>query len=100
MVVKGAIYVAFLLVPVLSFLTFSFFYSSKQITYLETPFGSVNITYDDYSIPCIFASSKLSAYFTLGYLHATNRLFSLHYNRASAYGILSEVIFNLILDIR
>jgi penicillin amidase len=52
----------------------------------------VNIFYDNYGVPHIFAQNAEDAYFALGYAHAQDRLFQMEMLRRAASGRLSEVL--------
>ena len=54
--------------------------------------GSVKIVYDDRAIPHIFAENIEDAYFTQGFLHASNRLWEMEFLARAAGGGLSEVL--------
>ena len=51
----------------------------------------VHVYRDTLGIPHIYASSSQDAYFALGYLHATDRLFEMEMFRRRASGTLAEV---------
>jgi penicillin amidase len=52
----------------------------------------VDVTYDDHSVPHIFASTWVDAARVLGYLHATDRLWHMDMNRRVASGTLAEIL--------
>ncbi len=52
----------------------------------------VEVLYDDYGVPHIYANNELDAYFALGYVHAQDRLFQMEMLRRAAAGRLSEVL--------
>ena len=54
--------------------------------------GPVKIVYDDRAIPHIFAENIEDAYFTQGFLHASNRLWEMEFLARAAGGGLSEVL--------
>ncbi|MFX1298045.1 MAG: penicillin acylase family protein [Promethearchaeota archaeon] len=54
--------------------------------------GTVTIQFDEYGIPHIDATTDHDLFFTLGYLHAYNRLFEMDIFRRAAAGRLSEII--------
>lgn len=87
--------VALLLVAVVAFL-FIFLQLQKPsydrtvtLTGLEK---EVEVQYDKFGVPHIYASSELDAYFALGYVHAQDRLFQMEMLRRAADGRLSEVL--------
>ena len=53
---------------------------------------------DRYGIPHIFAACTEDAYFALGYLHATDRLFQMELFRRRASGSLAEIFGRAALD--
>ncbi len=52
----------------------------------------VDVYYDTYGIPHIYAQNEEDAYFALGYVHAQDRLFQMEMLRRAAAGRLSEVL--------
>jgi len=52
----------------------------------------VEVHYDDYGIPHIYAQNEEDAYFALGYVHAQDRLFQMEMIRRVASGRLSEIL--------
>jgi penicillin amidase len=60
--------------------------------------ASVEIYRDIYGIPHIYAASTEDAYFALGYLHATDRLFQMELFRRRASGTLAEIFGRKFLD--
>ncbi len=52
----------------------------------------VELLYDDYGIPHIYAANEQDAYYALGYVHAQDRLFQMEMLRRAAGGRLSEVL--------
>jgi penicillin amidase len=53
--------------------------------------GAAEIYYEDNGVPHIQATSQLMAGFALGYTHATDRLWQMHFNRMLPLGRLSEM---------
>lgn len=53
---------------------------------------AVEVFYDDYGVPHIYAKNETDAYFALGYVHAQDRLFQMEMLRRAADGRLSEVL--------
>ncbi|HNP96160.1 MAG TPA: penicillin acylase family protein [Cyclobacteriaceae bacterium] len=87
--------VALLLVAVVAFL-FIFLQLQKPsydgtvtLTGLEK---EVEVQYDKFGVPHIYASGELDAYYALGYVHAQDRLFQMEMLRRAADGRLSEVL--------
>lgn len=52
----------------------------------------VEIVYDYYGVPHIYADNEEDAYFALGYVHAQDRLFQMEMTRRVASGRLSELL--------
>ncbi len=52
----------------------------------------VEILYDDFGIPHIYAQNDEDAYYALGYVHAQDRLFQMEMIRRAAGGRLSEIL--------
>jgi penicillin G amidase len=52
----------------------------------------VEVLYDAYGIPHIYAQNQPDAYFALGYVHAQDRLFQMEMLRRAAAGRLSEIL--------
>ncbi len=52
----------------------------------------VKVFFDEYSIPHIYAKNEKDAYFTLGYVHAQERLFQMEMLRRVGAGRLSEIL--------
>jgi len=60
--------------------------------------GPVRILWDTEGIPHVTAHSDHDAYFALGYLHASKRLFQIDYSRRLFSGTLAEVVGESALD--
>jgi penicillin G amidase len=54
--------------------------------------NEVEVYYDDYGVPHIYAQHEEDAYYALGYLHAQDRLFQMEMLRRAAGGRLSEIL--------
>jgi len=54
--------------------------------------NQVEVKYDEYGIPHIYATNESDAYFALGYVHAQDRLFQMEMTRRVASGRLSEIL--------
>jgi penicillin amidase len=52
----------------------------------------VEVVYDDFGVPHIYAQHEEDAYFALGYVHAQDRLFQMEMIRRASSGRLSEVL--------
>ena len=59
---------------------------------LEGLHAAVDVLYDDYGVPHIYAQNEEDAYFALGYVHAQDRLFQMEMIRRAASGRLSEIL--------
>ena len=63
--------------------------SSHKLTGLNDP---VNIYWDDYGVPHVFASNELDLYMALGYAHAQDRLWQLTLNQMYVEGRFAEFL--------
>ena len=52
----------------------------------------VEVFYDNYGVPHIYAQNEGDAYYALGYVHAQDRLFQMEMLRRAAGGRLSEIL--------
>ena len=52
----------------------------------------VEVLYDKYGVPHIYANNEEDAYYALGYVHAQDRLFQMEMLRRAAGGRLSEIL--------
>ena len=59
----------------------------------------VEVKYDAYGIPHIYATNETDAYMALGYVHAQERLFQMEMIRRVATGTLSEILGPDLLDV-
>ena len=64
---------------------------SGQI-YLDGPKKEIEVIFDNYGVPHIYADSEEDAYFGLGYVHAQDRLFQMELLRRLGPGRLSEIL--------
>ena len=74
-----------------------FFLQQTKPTYsgklaLEGLSKPVEVKYDTYGIPHIYAANEEDAYMALGYVHAQERLFQMEMIRRVATGTLSEIL--------
>jgi penicillin amidase len=69
--------------------------STLTLPGLKAPVG---VYRDVYGIPHIYARSTQDAFFALGYLHATDRLFQMELFRRRASGTLAEIFGRPMLD--
>jgi penicillin amidase len=60
--------------------------------------SDVKIYFDDYGVPHILASNESDMYFSLGYMHARDRLWQMDLMRRVAEGRLSEILGSAVLD--
>lgn len=54
--------------------------------------AEVEVLFDDFGVPHIYALGERDAYFALGYVHASERLFQMEMIRRAASGRLAEII--------
>ena len=54
--------------------------------------AEVEVLYDDFGVPHIYAQHEEDAYYALGYVHAQDRLFQMEMIRRAASGRLSEIL--------
>ena len=75
----------------------SFYPDSGEITVsgINSP---VKVYFDDFGVPHIFAQNKDDAYFTMGYMHARDRLWQMDLARRVAEGRLSEIFGASVID--
>ncbi|HEY3430133.1 MAG TPA: penicillin acylase family protein, partial [Cyclobacteriaceae bacterium] len=59
---------------------------------LEGLKAEVEVLYDNYGVPHIYAQNEEDAYHALGYVHAQDRLFQMEMLRRAAGGRLSEIL--------
>ncbi len=64
---------------------------SGELT-LDGPIDNIEVLFDDYGVPHIYAQNETDAYFALGYVHAQDRLFQMEMLRRAASGTLAEII--------
>ena len=74
-----------------SYMSFSIadYYGDITIAGIEQP---VEVTFDEKGIPQIWAETDRDMYFTLGWLHASERLFQMELVRRVVYGELAELL--------
>ena len=95
-VVKRILIVLVVLVLLIALVGF-FYLRSTAPTYsgevtLEGLQQEVEVLYDSYGVPHIYAQSEEDAYYALGYVHAQDRLFQMEMLRRAAGGRLSEIL--------
>ncbi|MCF6352616.1 MAG: penicillin acylase family protein [Cyclobacteriaceae bacterium] len=81
-----------------------FFLQHSKPTYsgeltIEGLKDKVEVKYDTYGIPHIYATNETDAYMALGYVHAQERLFQMEMIRRVATGTLSEILGSDLLDV-
>jgi len=59
---------------------------------VQNPYGAATVTYDDHHTPLVEADDERAAYFALGYVHASDRLFQMDVVRRQARGTLAAVV--------
>lgn len=75
----------------------SFYPDSGEIK-IDGISSDVKIYNDDYGVPHIIAANENDMYFSLGYMHARDRLWQMDISRRAAEGRLSEILGNTTLD--
>lgn len=81
-----------------------FFLQQTKPTYsgnliLEGLSNNVEVRFDTYGIPHIYAANEADAYLALGYAHAQERLFQMEMIRRVSTGTLSEILGAELLDV-
>lgn len=66
---------------------------------LEGLKSEVEVLYDNYGVPHIYAQNEEDAYYALGYVHAQDRLFQMEMIRRAAGGRLSEILGEELLPV-
>lgn len=61
--------------------------------------NEVEVLFDGYGVPHIYAQTMEDAYFALGYVHAQDRLFQMEMLRRAAGGRLAEILGNDLLPV-
>lgn len=61
--------------------------------------NEVEVLFDEYGVPHIYAQTMEDAYFALGYVHAQDRLFQMEMLRRAAGGRLAEILGNDLLPV-
>ncbi|GJM29793.1 MAG: penicillin amidase [Cyclobacteriaceae bacterium] len=94
-IVKGILIVILILTFTLAVAGYLFLNSDQpQYTgevYLDGLNSTVEVYFDDFGIPHIYADSEKDAYFGLGYVHAQDRLFQMELLRRVGAGKLAEI---------
>ena len=60
--------------------------------------SEVEVRFDQYGVPHIYATNEEDAYFAFGYLHAQDRLFQMDMLRRTASGRLAEMAGPVVLS--
>ena len=79
-------------------LTKKSFYKEEGNSSVKGIVRPVQIHKDDFGVPHVFASNATDMYFTMGYMHAQDRLFQMDLTRRVAEGKLSEILGKDMLD--
>jgi penicillin G amidase len=58
----------------------------------------VRVYFDDYGVPHVLAQNEEDAFFSMGYMHARDRLFQMDLSRRVAEGRLSEIFGSGVMD--
>jgi hypothetical protein len=59
---------------------------------VDSPYGSAEVTYDDYHVPHVSADTEAAAYHALGYVQAADRLFQMDLVRRRMRGTLAAAV--------
>ncbi|MQG38836.1 MAG: penicillin acylase family protein [SAR202 cluster bacterium] len=84
-------------VILIGFSTIFLFYLKSSLPLYEGDYrvpnlsDTVEVFFDEYAVPHVFAKNELDAFFTAGYLMARERLFQMTINAATTEGKLSEL---------
>jgi len=65
--------------------------------YIDGIQSDVEVYYDEWGIPHIFAENEKDLFFVQGYVTAQNRLWQMDLSRRLAYGELSEIVGDCIV---
>ena len=91
--------ILFVLVALLAILAASIFIwlnsskpSGDHLSLVAGTSDEVNVLYDDFGVPHIYASSESDAYLALGYVHARDRIFQMEMTRRLAKGQLAALL--------
>jgi len=87
----------FLLILFIAFLSFTIWSNSSKPNYSDSLKitglqNEVNVLFDDFGIPHIYAQTETDAYKALGYVHAQERLFQMELIRRVGRGTLAEIL--------
>ncbi len=74
------------------------FYPVQGETTVQGLNSPVKIYFDDYAVPHIFAENERDMYFTMGYMHAQDRLWQMDITRRVAEGRLAEIMGGGVLE--
>jgi penicillin G amidase len=96
-----AVFGSLLLLLILSLLIFIFWQSPKYNGEVEIPGMNeeVEVHFDKFGIPHIYAQNEADAYRALGYVHAQDRLFQMEMMRRVGSGTLAEFLGKDLLEI-
>ena len=95
-ILKGLL-IFLLLVLLVAFVVGFWYFSALKPQYdgeliFEELEQEVEVYFDEYGVPHIYAQNEVDAYRTLGYLHAQDRLFQMEMMRRLSKGELAEVL--------
>ena len=65
---------------------------------MNNPYGRVEIYYDEFGVPHIYAENEKALFFAVGYLQAKDRLFQMDLHRRYMKGQLSEIFGEITLE--
>ncbi|KZN66277.1 penicillin acylase family protein [Pseudoalteromonas luteoviolacea] len=91
-------FIFWVIMPIILTIGIGYFYLSQSLPQkqgvirLEGLTAPVKVVRDEHAIPHITAETDHDAFFSLGYLHAQDRLWQMNYKRRVAQGRLSEIL--------
>lgn len=95
-ILKKILIVLLILIPILLIAVYSYLLSTKPELSGEKNLpglaAEVDVWYDKFGVPHIYAQTEEDAYYALGYVHAQDRLFQMEMLRRAAGGRLAEVL--------
>ncbi|MDX1746021.1 MAG: penicillin acylase family protein, partial [Halobacteriales archaeon] len=66
--------------------------------HIESPYGEATVSFDDYGVPTVEASTDEALYFAVGFVQAHDRLAQMDLQRRLAGGRIAEVVGEGALD--
>jgi penicillin amidase len=97
----AAIFAFFFLLGIGIFLFFSFYVSlpkTKGKVQLKGLISDVQIIWDRWGIPHIFAQNEKDLFFATGFIHAQERMWQMEITRRAGFGRLSEIFGRMTLE--